>query len=518
MSDCRLSRRQFVRRWTGALAGMAAGQLGLPALAAAGPVAGGTLNMSLGPDFVTLDPWYDVPGSEFRATPFEAPMRPNPRGTAYEPWLAEAVTESPDGLAVTLRMRRGVKFHNGRELTAADVVWSVGRAMNSQTGAHLSDRFRLAKDAVQVDTHTLRITYTQRDPSKYVGIANLFLYPREAAQSIARKPVGTGPFKFDEWVPGDHLTVSRFDGYWRKGIPRLDRIVVKPLPDEESRVLSLQGGAVQLLMGLPLADASRLSRTPGFAVYTSPPGRLFYSIIMNIEQSPFDDRLVREAMGFAVDRDKINRIVFHGLGLMTQLPYPKSSWAYDATLASTYRYDPARAKQLLVQAGYPNGVNIEILVEGSSGPHLQIAQVYQQDLALAGIRATLIPMPLPQYFQKLYNSEFAVVSHSTGETDLDPNGLFIGAACCRPFRNFFNIPENPDWFPHYRDLIYRARDEADEATRKQLYHQILVVLQQQNWLIPIAWDQAWFGYRTNVKQFRMDMHAHLWLDEAWVAR
>jgi ABC-type transport system substrate-binding protein len=187
-------------------------------------------------------------------------------------------------------------------------------------------------------------------------------------------------------------------------------------------------------------------------------------------------------------------------------------------VARTYRYDPARAKQLLAEAGYPNGITTEILIRGTSGPHVSIPQVYQQDLAKAGIQARLVPTELPQYWPKLFASNFWVVSHATGETDLDPNGLFIGAACCRPFRNFFKITENKEWFPAYRDMIYKARDASDQATRKKLYRDLLVTMQQQAWLIPVAWRQEWFAHRDTLKGFRMDSHAHIWLDEAWLAR
>ncbi|MCC9076867.1 ABC transporter substrate-binding protein [Litorilinea aerophila] len=483
----------------------------------AGPRAGGTLTLSLGEDFVTFHPYFDVTNHNIKPTFFEAPIRISDEGT-FEPWLAESWEESEDGLSITLHLRQGIKFHNGREMTADDVVWSVEYAMNEELGHHLSDRFQTASGAEKIDDYTVRINYSEVTQSKLDGIARLYIFPQEAAETIETVPVGTGPFKFVEWVPGDQMVAERFEDYWREGLPYLDRVVVKPIPDEQARLVNLKAGSIEALMGVPLIDKAALEQEPGIVVGQTPPGFGFYAFIMNVRTPPFDNVLVRQAMNYAIDRDKIIQTAFHGEAIPVKVPYPPTSWAYAPDLEDYYTYDPERARELLAEAGYPDGFSTEMMIRGTGGPHLDIAQVYQQDLAAIGVQVELLPTELPQYWPKLFDGQFAIVSHATGEATVDPSGLFEGAACCRPFRNFFGITEDDTWFPEYRDVIFQARAESDQAKRKELYHRALEILLEQGWTIPVAWQQDVYAHRDYVKDFRTDMDGLIWLGETWLDR
>ena len=118
----------------------------------------------------------------------------------------------------------------------------------------------------------------------------------------------------------------------------------------------------------------------------------------------------------------------------------------------------------------------------------------------------------------LIGSEFAIVVHGTGDATVDASGLFEGAACCRPFRNFFGITENTTWFPEYADLIARGGNEMDQEVRKELYHDAVSILMEQGWTINLAWQQMVFAYNDVLKDVRTDMDGQIWLDEAWLAR
>ena len=479
------------------------------------PQYGGTLKISLGPDFVTFHPWWDVTNANFKPTFFEAPIRISDEGT-FEPWLAEKWEILDDGLTVRLYLRKGVKFHNGREMTADDVVWSVDQARDETLGHHLSDRFTTCTGATKVDDYTVDIHYSQVTHSALDGIARMYIFPQEAAETIETVPVGTGPFKLEEWVPGDHLTAVKFEDYWREGLPYLDKVEVVPIPDAQSRMVNLLAGSIDALWEVPLADKALLEQAPGITVGESAPGFSFYAILFNINVSPFDNTKVRQALNYAVDRDKINQLALHGEGNMTTLPYAPTSWAYPEDLKDYYTYDLDKAKELLAEAGYPDGFKTSILIRGASGPYLDIAQVYQQDLAQIGVEAEILPTELPQYWPKLIGSEFEMVSHGTGEATVDPSGLFEGGACCRPFRNFFGITENTTWFPEYKSLIEQASTELDQEKRKELYHDALEIFVEQGWTIPIAWKQQIYALTDKVHGFRTDMDGLIWLGEAWL--
>ena len=480
------------------------------------PQYGGTLNMSLGPDFITFHPYFDVSTAQFKPIFYEAPIRISDDGD-FEPWLAESWEESEDGLSLTLHLRKGIMFHNGREMTADDVVWSAEHAMDESYGHHLSDRFKLATGAEKIDDYTVRINYSEPGP-KLDGIATMQIFPQEALETIETVPVGTGPFKFVEWVPGDRMVATRFEDYWQEGLPYLDKVVIKPIPDEQSRMVNLMAGSIDALRGVPLADKELLSNAPGIVVTSSPPGFFFYAFIMNINEPPFDNQLVRQAMNYAVDRDKIVQTAFHGAEIPVLEPYPETSWAYAPDLADMYTFDLEKAKELLVEAGYPDGFKTQMLIRGPSGPYLDQAQVYQQDLAKIGIEMELLPTELAQYFDQLIGSDFAIVSHGTGDATVDPSGLFEGAACCRPFRNFFGITDNETWFPEYKELIDKARVAQDREERAQYYHDALKIQMEQGWNIPTAWRQEIYATSDKVHNFRTDMGGAIWLQETWLSQ
>jgi len=135
---------------------------------------------------------------------------------------------------------------------------------------------------------------------------------------------------------------------------------------------------------------------------------------MNINEPPFDNPLVRQAMNYAVDREKIAQTAFHGAEIPVLEPYPETSWAYDPELADFYTFDLEKAKELLVEAGFPDGFKTQMLIRGPSGPYVDQAQVYQQDLAAIGVEIELLPTELAQYFPALIGSEFTIASHGTG--------------------------------------------------------------------------------------------------------
>lgn len=483
-----------------------------------GPVMGGTLNMSMGDDFVTFHPFYDVTNADFKPIFFEAPLRISDEGN-FEPWLAESYEQAEDGLSVTLNLRDGVMFHNGREMTADDVAWSVELACNQEIGHHLADRFSTCAGVDVVDENTVRINYTERTASQLDGIARLYIFPQEAAETIETVPVGTGPFKFVEWIPGDSLTAEAFEDYWREGEPYLDRVVIRAIPDAQARLVNLRSGSIDFLYYVPLIEKEALEAEENIIVGQAPPGFSFYAFIMNINAPPFDNVLVRQAFQYAINKEEIANTAFHGQAPIVEVPYPETSWAYAEDLEDYYTYDPERARELLAEAGYPDGFSVEMLIRGTNDPHLDQAQVYQQQLADIGVDVELVPTELPQYWPRLFDSDFAIVSHRTGDATVDPSGLFEAAACCRPFRNFFGVADRTeDWFLEYTDVINQARESADQAERAELYHRALEILLEQAWTIPTVWEQDVYAHYDYVNGLRTDLDGSIWLNETWLNR
>jgi ABC-type transport system substrate-binding protein len=294
-------------------------------------------------------------------------------------------------------------------------------------------------------------------------------------------------------------------------------VVIKPIPDDQARMVNLLAGSIDLLGRVPLADIELLDSVEGVEMLRQPGGFSFDAFIFNVTRPPFDSTLVRQAMNYAVDREKMRDLAYHGQGEMTTLPWSPASWAYPKDLENYYTFDLEKAEELLAEAGYPDGFEAELIIRGTGGTALDVAQIFQADLAQIGVDIQVVPTELPQYWPILFDSDFGVVSHATGEATVDPSGVFEGAACCRPFRNFFMITENDTWFPEYEAIIQQSGVELDQEKRKELYHQAAEILLEQGWTIPLGWRQWTFAMMDKVEDVRIDMDASLWLNEAWLS-
>ncbi len=447
--------------------------------------------------------------------------------TKIVPRLAEKWDVSPDGQTITFALRKGVKWHDGQPFTAQDVkktmdLWQAPPTGKMFLGGPLK---QLTKAVDIVDDYTVKVTLQRRSNTylAFMAAGNIgTIGPKhilDKQNGIMRNTVvGTGPFKYQEGTPGDHLTLVRFPDYWRKGGPYLDKVVITPIPDSQARLVNLQAGSIDALNNVPLADIALLQKTPGINIVRQAPGFSFDAFLFNVSKPPFDNTLVRQALNYAVDREKLRNLAYHDLGITTTLPLPPTSWAYPQDLANRYPFDLAKAKELLTQAGYPNGFAAQLTVRGTGGVALDAAQIWQEDLAKIGVKLAIVPTELPQYWPKLYASEFEIVSHGTGDSSADPSGIFQGAACCRPFRNFFKITENKDWFPKYKSIIEQAESELDQAKRKTLYHDAMAIFVEQGWTIPLGWTQNTRASKDSVRDIHVDMGGHIWLNEAWLSK
>ncbi len=480
------------------------------------PKSGGILQMSLGTDFVTFHPYFDEANKEFKPIVFEAPIRRALDGT-FQPWLAKSFELSTDGKSIILHLRKEeIKFHNGRVMTADDIIWSVEYVSNPANGTHTNDFFVDCIGAEKIDAYTVKVNYKVVTHIKRDGIARLYIFPKEAASTIDKKPVGTGPFKFVEWVPGDHATFVKFADYWRQGLPYLDAIVIKSIPDPASRMLNLISGGVDYIMDVPTSDAALLRKINNIVVEKGPVGFNFTSFLININEPPFDNQLVRQAMNYAIDRKEICELAYYNEYPPTSLPVSDFSMAYDEDLAHYYHYDPEKAKDLLAQAGYPDGFEVDMLVRGTSGFHLEMSKVYQAQLARIGVKLNLLPTPLPQYWPLLIGSKFAIVCHKTGGAVVDPSGVFAACAPIRPFRNFFGITDNKTWFPKYAEALKKGGEALNAEERKGYYHEAMQILVEQGWTIPVAWWTPIFAMKDFVKGIEYGLNSELFLEHTWL--
>ena len=371
---------------------------------------GGQMVVTYKDDISTFDPaiGYDWQNWSMIKSLFDGLMDYKPGTTELIPDLAESYTISEDGLVYTFKLRPGVKFHNGRELTATDVKYSIERSVNPETQSPGQGFFwqikgfdEMASGGAQElsgittpDDGTVVIELSQPDATflQIVAINFAFAVPREEVEKygldFGRNPVGTGAYKMTEWALGQRVVFERNADYFRDDAPHLDKIIFEVGQDPSVALLRLKRGEVDVLGdGIPPANFLQEKNDPankGLIVE----GELLHTgyITLNTTEAPFDNKLVRQAVNMAINKEKVVRIV-NGRGVVANQPLPPAMPAYD-TAFEGYPYDPAKAKELLAEAGYADGFETELYAMNTD-PNPRIAQSFQQDLAAIGIKAEI---------------------------------------------------------------------------------------------------------------------------------
>ena len=371
---------------------------------------GGDIVITYKDDVATLDPaiGYDWQNWSMIKSIFDGLMDYVPGTTELRPGLAESYEISEDGQTFTFHLRPGVKFHNGREMTAEDVKYSLDRVTNPETqspGAGffgsiqgydaMADGSATSLDGVKVvDPSTVEITLSRPDATFLHVMALNFasIVPKEAVDAaggdFGKKPVGTGAFKLAEWTIGQRLVFEKNPDYWREGIPYLDHITFEVGQEPIVALLRLQNGEVDVPGdGIPPAKFVEVMADPEQAARVVVGGQLQTGYItMNVKIPPFDNKEVRQAVNMAINKDRITQII-NGRAIPATQPLPPSMPGYTEGYEG-YPYDPEKAKAMLAEAGFPDGFETELYVMNTD-PNPRIAQAIQQDLAQLGIKASI---------------------------------------------------------------------------------------------------------------------------------
>ncbi len=392
------------------LASAAALLLASGAVQAAEPKQGGQIVLTYKDDVSTLDPaiGYDWQNWSLIKSLFDGLMDYKPGTTELVPDLAESYEISPDGTVFTFHLRKESRFTNGRQVTAEDVKYSIERVVNPATqspGAGFFASIKGFDEAVSgakpqmdgivvVDPQTVRFELTRPDATFLHVMAINFSFPvpkeevEKAGADFGKAPVGNGAFKLTEWTLGQRLVFERNADYWKPNVPHLDRFVVEIGQEPSVALLRLKNGEVDILGdGIPPAQFLEVKNDPANAGLIVEGGQLHTGYVtLNVNIKPLDNVKVRQAINMAVNKDRIVKLI-NNRAVPANQPLPPSMPGYDTGYAG-YGYDPAAAKALLAEAGFPDGFTTE-LYANNTDPNPRIAQAIQQDLAAVGIKADL---------------------------------------------------------------------------------------------------------------------------------
>ena len=333
----------------------------------------------------SLDPHLAVAAGtkEVMFNVFEGLMKPTSTGD-LTPAVAESYTVSEDRLTYTFTLREGVKFHNGDEVTAEDVVYSISRCADTTDGTPLVEAFSVIQSVEAVDARTVAITISEPS-NEFISYMTTAILPAGYDQQDTA-PVGTGPFKFVSRAAQDNIVLEKFDEYW--GTPAyLDKVTFKIMENADSLVMSLQSGAIDLCSHLTSTQVAQLGDDFYVAEGTM---NLVQALYLNNAEKPFDDVRVRQALCYAVDKQAIIDIAFDGYGSpIGSSMYPAFGKYFDDSLTNYYTKDVEKAKSLLADAGYPNGFEMTITVPSNYQPHIDTAQVLVEQLKEIGVTAKI---------------------------------------------------------------------------------------------------------------------------------
>jgi peptide/nickel transport system substrate-binding protein len=331
------------------------------------------------------------------------------------PWLAER-WYTTDSKNYTFFLKKGVRFHNGREMRAADVKFVLERARNPETKHPHRVRYEGISDIIVKDDYTVSVTLRETNANFLLDIARQgsVIYPREAVETLKTQPLGTGPYVVADWVRGDRIVLTRNKDYHVKGLPRLDRVTFRFIPDPNSVLAALRSGDIDVSgFGIGPESVEELKKDGRFQVIL---GDTTNDVIlsMNNVKKPFSDQRVRLAVTHAINKEEVLKGAMFGMGrILGSNVDPLNPYFVD--LAKAKPYDPARAKKLLAEAGLPNGFDAVLKVSPTYYYTVRTGEVLVSQLAKVGIRVKIEQIEWGQWLSQVWreaNYDMSIIGHA----------------------------------------------------------------------------------------------------------
>ena len=497
------SRRRLLQ--AGAAASVAAGALAplgslsrAAAAAAAAPVRGGTLVISLAPEpqhisaaFLTTMQTTMIAGKISEGLVwFDDQLQPRPE-------LAEAWAFSDDGLSLTFQLRREVRWHDGEPFTSADVAFSLLEVWKKlHPGGRLA--YASVRDVETPDPHTAVLRLDRPTPYllSFMNVYGAQVLPRHRYEGtdllqnpLNRAPIGTGPFRFKEWVRGSHIALERNPDYWQPGLPWLDSVVFRFIPEAAARSVALSSGEVQMALAsnIPISNLNQFADTARYTINRSDGAYLasIQLVQVNVRRPPLADRRVRQALMYAIDREALLKVVFRGLGRVASSPIPSTVPAFLSAAGRQYPLDLKQSAALLDAAGLRPGADgkrlkLSLDLGGGSLEATRTAEFIRQSLSRVGIDLELRVSDAGVHLKRVF-----------GDADFD---LFLTSLHNLPdpslgVQRWYwtrNIVAGVPWSngsgysnPELDRVMEAAAIEADPARRRALIDQWQAIVQEE---------------------------------------
>lgn len=500
-------------------------------IATPAPKTGGTFRMAISSDITDFDP------GRTTLVEFQTMKMGGLWNTLYtwdkdlnmKPDLAES-WEVVDPQTYIFKIRPGVKFHTGRELTAHDVKWTfewmikegkvyareLGRVVGAAEAA--KDKTLDVPGIEVLDDHTVQIKLTEPWIPWLTSIYPIPILDKETIADISTKPIGTGPFKFKEWIPNDRIVLERFDDYWG-GKPYLDQVELRVIPNQATAIANLKAGEIDAMLVLDAAQAATFTGNRDFAVQNVPSTDLVM-IHTVIDSNPvLQDVHARRALAHCLDKDTINRTVYFGLGQEQWSPIPRAFWAHDEAAEELgYEFSVEKAKAELAQSKTPEGFDITYTANAGIQASQDVGAIWKSCLDQIGINMNIEVLESAAWLEKWFGYDYQLLFNS-GPLPPEPH---------RGFETFFTPQVHGT--PRYAkvgwkndamyDLMTKAATTADQAKRQEYYSELQkmtveqvapIIYVQENPTLSVASSKV-EGF-DSFNSLRLLDWSNLWLDQ-----
>ncbi|TSJ58030.1 glutathione ABC transporter substrate-binding protein GsiB [Atlantibacter subterraneus] len=481
------------------------------ALFAGSAFAAKDVTVAVASNFTTLDP-YDANDtlSQQVAKSFYQGLFGLDKEMKVKNVLAESYTVSDDGLVYTVKLRQGVKFQDGTDFNAAAVKVNLDRASNPDNKLKRYNLYKNIASTEAVDPTTVKITLKQ----PFSAFINILAHPATAmispaalekyGKEIGFHPVGTGPYALETWNQTDFVKVKKNASYWEQGLPKLDTITWRPVVDNNTRAAMLQTGEAQFAFPIPYEQAAVLQKNDKLDLVTTPSIMQRY-ISMNVTQKPFDNPKVREAINYAINRDALVKVAFAGFATpATGVVPPAIAFAEPF---KAWPYDPAKARELLKEAGYPNGFETTLWSSHNHSTAQKVLQFTQQQLAQVGVKVKLTAMDAGQRAAEVEGKGqkesgvrmfYTGWSASTGEADWALSPLFASQNWPPTLFNtaFYSNPQVDN------DLT-EALKTTDNAQKASLYKNAQEIIWKESPWVPLVVEKLVSAHSKSLSGFYM---------------
>lgn len=428
------------------------------------PRPGGSVVVGMTQDLASLDPHAttDAGTRDVVFNLYEGLVKPAPDGSLI-PAVASDYQISEDAKIYTFTLRDGITFHDGAPVTAEDVKYSIDRCAEANQGS----AFSMLSEVTVKDEKTVEVTLTDSYSEFLSDLSQAYIIPA-SNEDPAGTPIGTGPFRFVSYTPGQSVVMEKYDGYWQENLPYLDQVTFKITADVDTAFMELQAGTIDILKYLNNTQVQTLGDQ--FKIEEGSMN-LVQGMFLNSSYEPLSKAEVRQALCYAVNRDEINQFMFGGKSrIIGTHMIPNMSVYYEPETEKVYSYDPQKAKQLLADAGYADGFDLEITVPSAYSQHVDTAQIIVEELKQVGINASINQVEWSTWLSDVYKGGKFEATIVGFDGTLAPND-WLRKYVTGDSKNFMHYSN-----AKYDETFQKAYTAVDEAEKAAFYKEAQMIL------------------------------------------